>query len=162
MQTKNSMRLEVYAQYYDRVFGYVLNRVRNRADAEDITSEVFLKLFSKPDGVDLRRPGASTYIFRVTQTTLADHYRNNRIVFEPLEEIADEIDDMEDYDGLLVALDKALGALSEREQAIVILHYYHGLNHREISQRMGISYVNAQQLCHVALQKIRKELVKTI
>ena len=74
MDTKDSIQAEVYSLYYDKVFGYVQNRVRNKADAEDINSEVFLKIFSKPDALDLKRPGASTYIFRVMQTTLADFY----------------------------------------------------------------------------------------
>lgn len=144
MDTKDSIQAEVYSLYYDKVFGYVQNRVRNKADAEDITSEVFLKIFSKPDALDLKRPGASTYIFRVMQTTLADFYRRNRIVCIPLEEAADETEEEDDLDALLVSLDKALGTLEERELAIVILHYYHGLSHKEIAEKMHLSYTNVR------------------
>lgn len=158
MDTKDSIQAEVYSLYYDKVFGYVQNRVRNKADAEDINSEVFLKIFSKPDALDLKRPGASTYIFRVMQTTLADFYRRNRIVCIPLEEAADETEEEDDLDALLVSLDKALGTLEERELAIVILHYYHGLSHKEIAEKMHLSYTNVRQLCHVALKKLRKEM----
>ena len=158
MDTKDSIQAEVYSLYYDKVFGYVQNRVRNKADAEDITSEVFLKIFSKPDALDLKRPGASTYIFRVMQTTLADFYRRNRIVCIPSEEAADETEEEDDLDALLVSLDKALGTLEERELAIVILHYYHGLSHKEIAEKMHLSYTNVRQLCHVALKKLRKEM----
>ena len=156
MCTKDSIQAEVYSRYYDKVFGYVQNRVRNKADAEDITSEVFLKIFSKPDALDLKRPGASTYIFRVMQTTLADFYRRNRIVCVPLEEVVDETEEGEDLDALLVSLDKALDTLEKRERAIVILHYYHGLSHKEIAEKMHLSYTNVRQLCHVALKKLRK------
>lgn len=159
MDTKDSIQAEVYSLYYDKVFGYVQNRVRNKADAEDITSEVFLKIFSKPDALDLKRPGASTYIFRVMQTTLADFYRRNRIVCIPLEEAADETEEEDDLDALLVSLDKALGTLEERELAIVILHYYHGLSHKEIAEKMQLSYTNVRQLCHVALKKLRKGML---
>lgn len=160
MQTKDSIQTEVYNLYYNKVFGYVLNRVHSRADAEDITSEVFLKLFSKSDEFDLKRPGASTYIFRVMQTTLADFYRKNRIVYVSLEEVADEADEEENLDELLASLDNALDTLAERELAIVILHYYHGLSHKEIAEKMHLSYVNVRQLCHVALKKLRKEMGK--
>lgn len=160
MQTKDSIQSEVYSLYYNKVFGYVLNRVRSRADAEDITSEVFLKLFSKSDEFDLHRSGASTYIFRVMQTTLADFYRKNRIVYTSLEEVSDEIDETENLDELLTSLDDALDTLTERELAIVILHYYHGLSHKEVAQKMQLSYVNVRQICHVALEKLRKEMEK--
>ena len=160
MQTKDSIQSEVYSLYYNKVFGYVLNRVRSRADAEDITSEVFLKVFSKSDEFDLHRSGASTYIFRVMQTTLADFYRKNRIVYTSLEEVSDEIDETENLDELLTFLDDALDTLTERELAIVILHYYHGLSHKEVAKKMQLSYVNVRQICHVALEKLRKEIEK--
>lgn len=160
MQTKDSIQAEIYSLYYNKVFGYVLNRVNSRADAEDITSDVFLKVFSKSDEFDLKRLGASTYIFRVMQTTLADFYRRNRIVYTSLEEIGDEADEAESLDELLLSLDKALDALTERERAIVILHYYHGLSHKAISEKMHLSYTNVRQLCHVALKKLRKEMEK--
>ena len=160
MQTKDSIQSEVYSLYYNKVFGYVLNRVHSRADAEDITSEVFLKVFSKSDEFDLHRSGASTYIFRVMQTTLADFYRKNRIVYTSLEEVSDEIDETENLDELLTSLDDALDTLNERELAIVILHYYHGLSHKEVAKKMQLSYVNVRQICHVALEKLRKEMEK--
>ena len=160
MQTKDSIQSEVYRLYYNKVFGYVLNRVHSRADAEDITSEVFLKVFSKSDEFDLHRSGASTYIFRVMQTTLADFYRKNKIVYTSLEEVSDEIDERENLDELLTSLDDALDILNERELAIVILHYYHGLSHKEVAKKMQLSYVNVRQICHVALEKLRKELEK--
>lgn len=115
MQTKDNIQAEVYSLYCDKVFGYVLNRVHSRADAEDITSDVFLKIFSRADEFNLKRSGASTYIFRVMQTTLSDFYRKNRIVYVSLEEVA---------------------------------------------EKMQLSYVNVRQICHVALEKLRKEMEK--
>ena len=160
MKTKDSVQAEVYSLYYNKIFGYMLNRVHSKADAEDITADVFMKLLSKSNEFDLERPGASTYIFRVMQTTLADFYRKNKIAYIPLEEIADEADGSEDLDALLESLDKALDTLKERELAIVILHYYHGLSHKEIAAKMHLSYANVRQLCHVALKKLRKEMMK--
>lgn len=157
MQTVDAVRAEVYNLYYNKVFGYVLNRVHSRADAEDITADVFLKVFSKDEEFDLKRPGASTYIFRVMQTTLVDFYRKNR-TYVPLEDVEDTVDEAEDRDALMASLDEAMENLTEREQAIVILHYYHGLSHKEIAQKMNLSYVNVRQLCHVALNKLRKEM----
>lgn len=159
MQTKDSFQTEVYDLYYNKVFRYVLNRVHSKADAEDITSDVFLKLLSRSDEFDLGRPGASTYVFRAMQTTLVDFYRKNKVVYLPLEEFADEVDESEDLDELLGSLDKALDTLSERELAIVLLHYYHGLSHREIAGKMHLSYANVRQLCHAALKKLRKEMM---
>ncbi len=160
MQTTSSAQNAAYMLYYGKVFGYVMNRVHVRADAEDITAEVFLKLFSKSDGFDWKRPGASTYVFRVMQTTLVDFYRQKKITTEPLEEMEDKIGVDDDFDAALLSLNGALNVLNERELAIVVLHYYHGLSHKEISEKMRLSYSNVRQICHVSIQKLRKEMEK--
>lgn len=156
--TLDSRQAEVYERYHERVFGYLLGRVRNRADAEDITSEVFLKLLDAADAFDPERPGANSYIFRVVQTTLMDHYRKNRFVCVPLDEVAETLGGAEEPDEQLCALDRALEKLPQREAEIVMLHYYYGLGHREIAEKMHLSYANVRQLCHVALGKLRREL----
>ncbi len=159
MKTKHNAQEDIYNLYYDKVFGYVLNRVHSRADAEDIASEVFLKIFSKADDFDSKRAGAATYVFRTMQTTLTDFYRKNSIVCTPLEEITYREAPSENLDVMLEALDEALDILPQRELAVVVLHYYHGLSHREIAEKMHLSYTNVRQLCHVALKKLRKEMV---
>lgn len=157
MQTKNSASSEIYALYYDKVFGYAMNKVRNRRDAEDITSEVFLKLFSKSGEFDSNRRGAASYIFKVMQTTIIDFYRKNN-KRESLEKIGEPFYDDDDLDSDLIDLDKALGILTERELEIVVLHYYHGLSHKEISEKMRLSYSNVRRLCHVSIEKLRKKM----
>ena len=159
MRAENSVWAEVYALYYDRVFGYVLNRVRSRPDAEDVASEVFLKLYSLA-GFDPRRRGAASYVFRAMQTTLADYYRERGSLCVVPEE-TDGLSGGEDLDDTLVELDRALDTLAEREREIVILHYYNGLSHREIAEKMRLSYANVRQLCHVALRKLRSAMRET-
>ncbi len=157
MQTKNNLSADIYILYHGKVFGYVLSRVHSRHDAEDITSEVFLKIYSAADRFDPQRNGAATYIFRVMQTTLADFYRKSEIPCAPQEELADIPDD-DDLDDTLAELDSALDTLTEREREVVILYYYHGLSHKEISEKMHLSYVNTRQLCHIAIKKLRKAM----
>lgn len=157
MQAGKEKQAALYTLYHDKVFGYILNRLHDRNDAEDITSEVYLRLFSKSDGFDLDHNGASTYIFKVTQSVLADFHRKKKIVCTQLEDIA-HFDEKDDLDDMLVHLNNALETLSEREKEIVILHYYDGLGHKEISKKMGLSYTNERQICHVAIKKLRKDI----
>ncbi len=142
-----------------------MNRLCNRTDAEDLTSEVFLKLYSMSNGFDLERNGVATYVFKVMQSVLIDFYRKKRIHCTELEAVLNSLihyDDYGDLEGELVALDNALEALSEREKEIVILHYYDGLKHLEIAKKLGLSYTNERQICHVALKKLRKEIEKNL
>ncbi len=161
MQTGNDDRAQLYQRYHDKVFGYVMNRLQNRAEAEDITSDVFLKLYSRPEKIDAGRGGVSTYVFKVTQSVLYDHYRKNREICAPLDDVM-HFDDNGDLDEMLEYLNDALDTISLREREIVILHYYDGLDHKEIALRMGLSYTNVRQICHVALKKLKSTIEESM
>ncbi len=159
--TKNKDFENLYKLYHDKVFGYLSARLNNRADAEDITSDVFLKLYSKSDDFDLERKGAASYIFKVTQSTLYDFYRKNKVSFVPLDEFRlgdKESYSDEDLDDTLELLDKAISTLSGRERDIIILHYYDGISHKEIAEKMGLSYTNVQQISYVAIKKLKEKM----
>lgn len=155
--TGNSDSSLLYTLYYDKVFGYIMNHIRNRAEAEDITSEVFLKLYSREEKIDAGRKGAATYVFKVTQSILHDHWRRNKFICAPLENLS-YIDEEDDLDEKLVHLDRALENLSSREKEIVILHYYDGIGHKEIAEKMKLSHTNVRQICHTALKKLRRAI----
>ena len=42
-----STQEQIYRDYYDKVFAYTINRTRSREDAEDLTSEIFIKVYNK-------------------------------------------------------------------------------------------------------------------
>src|SRR5919205_832213 len=65
---------EVFAHYLDPVYRFVYSRVGNREDAEDLTSEVFLKASRQLDSSRLEASVAK-WLFTVARTVLADHWR---------------------------------------------------------------------------------------
>ena len=64
----------LYRDNLDLIYYYVLSKVANRQEAEDLTSQVFLKVVR---GLDLKRDPRSlrTWLFPVARTTLADYWR---------------------------------------------------------------------------------------
>ncbi|MDQ2745198.1 MAG: sigma-70 family RNA polymerase sigma factor, partial [Chloroflexota bacterium] len=64
----------IFTQYVDRMYGFFYSRVGNRQDAEDLTSDVFLKASRQ---LDPTRSEASigSWLFTVARTVLADHWR---------------------------------------------------------------------------------------
>jgi RNA polymerase sigma-70 factor (ECF subfamily) len=69
----------LYQEYRDLIYRYVYCWVGNREDAEDVTSQVFLKAWR---GVDVQRsPGAiRKWLYRVAHTTIADYWRERSCV----------------------------------------------------------------------------------
>ena len=76
---------KLYAEYHDKVFGYILNHTSHREDAEDLTGDVFLKAFRSIESFDDSKASVSTWIFTIMRNTLTDYFRRSRIT-----EILDE------------------------------------------------------------------------
>ena len=81
----------LYAQYSTKVMGYIHARVRNRADAEDLCSDVFEKVQRKLGEFDSSKASVSTWIFTITRNTVIDHYRRSKPVEELDENLSDDI-----------------------------------------------------------------------
>ena len=54
---------KIYTAYYGKVFGYILNRVQRRADAEDLCADVFEKVYRKIGEFDRSKASLSTSRF---------------------------------------------------------------------------------------------------
>src|SRR5258707_13697489 len=78
----------LYRQFLPGIFGYIAARVPDRATAEDLTSEVFLKMI---EGIGQLRasdePGFAAWLLQIARLTVADYYRKRQYqpVFVSLE-----------------------------------------------------------------------------
>jgi RNA polymerase sigma-70 factor (ECF subfamily) len=67
---------ELYSRYSPRVFGYLYQRLNgNVEDAEDLTAEVFTKVFEKIDGFQVQGAPLSSWLFRIAHNRLIDSVR---------------------------------------------------------------------------------------
>src|SRR5437588_12942999 len=63
-----------YQTHVTAIYQYVYSRVGNRPDAEDLTSQVFMKAIQGMRA-DVSVPELRSWLYKVAQTTLADHWR---------------------------------------------------------------------------------------
>ena len=151
----------IYLQYYSKVMGYIRTRVRSKAEAEDLHSEVFEKILRKIEGFDPTKASLNTWIFTVTRNTVIDHFRRSR----PGEELDENLsDDTEIDEGLLQTeslseLAAALRKLPQQLMDIVVLRYYDGKPLTEIAKIMNLSY-GAVKLRHQnAIMLLKEQLM---
>ena len=153
---------QIYKDYHDKVLHFIYGKTSNYTLAEDLTSDVFLKVYSKLDTFDDTKASISTWIYRIAQNTLIDYFRTRKVYSEVPEDISEEseIDDELLANETLDALADALTELPERDRDLIILHYYHNLTLKEAAARLGMSYSNAK-LVHnkslVVLERLMSE-----
>jgi RNA polymerase sigma-70 factor (ECF subfamily) len=149
---------EVFARYVDPVYRFLYRRVGNRQDAEDLTSEVFLKAARQ---LDSSRAEASVaqWLYTVARTVLADHwrryYRSGAVL--PLDEArAGDIPDEgapAETSGSAELLEKVLSLLPDRYRQVLELRFLRGYSIQETAQELGVTPENAKVLQHRALAK---------
>ena len=150
----------IYRAYSGKVMAYLMARLRNTAEAEDLCSEVFEKVLTKLEGYDQSKAAIGTWIFSITRNTLIDHYRKTR----PSDELDENLSDDSEVDADLLRnetlseLAQALRRLPKELMDIVVLRYYDRKPLTEIAKIMGLSY-GAVKLRHQnALMLLREQM----
>ena len=152
---------QIYTDYSGKVMAYIRARIRNKADAEDLLSEVFEKIMKKIEGFDPEKASLNTWIFTVTRNTVIDHYRRSRPGEELDENLSDGVELDEDLlnGETLGELAAALRRLPEQMRDIIVLRYYDGKPLTEVAQLMGLSY-GAVKLRHQNALLMLKEAMQ--
>ena len=136
---------KIYLAYREKVFRYVRGKVRNLADAEDVSSEIFWRVQTALDSYDEEKATLSTWIYTITHNAVCNYYRQECTRALCLEEnaLCSDTDDgvMAEIENEILKeeLAVALETLTEREQDVIVLYYYHEIPLRDIAIKMGIT-----------------------
>lgn len=154
----DSLDLEqVYAEYLDPIYRFLYARVGNREDAEDLTSQVFLKAFRQLDMARAERSIAS-WLFAVARTVLADHWREEYRygpVAELNENVAERTDALSvaDADEKVQRVNEVLAVLPARSRTVLELRFLRGYTVEETARALGITSGNVKVIQHRALAR---------
>lgn len=148
---------QLYREYHDKIFGYLLNRIGNREEAEDITSEVFIKALKYSEKYDPGKAAVSTWIYTIMRNTLTDHFRSVKVSDELSEDMVSNDNVEESYlrEEALGELALALKKLSRDERDIIIMRYYEDYSLTEVSEKLNISYGMTKVKHKAALGKLK-------
>ncbi|MCK9641781.1 MAG: RNA polymerase sigma factor [Prolixibacteraceae bacterium] len=150
-----------YDQYMTRVYRFVYMRVSDKAVAQDLTQDIFLKTWQHlVDKKEIQNFAA--FIFRVARNAIIDYYRLSRRQELPLE-YADETEDPYtdqktssiDKEIDLQALLELLKKMKSEYQEVLILRYVEDLSIDDIAQIMQKDKNNIRVLLHRALNKLK-------
>lgn len=148
----------IYIEFKGKVTRYVRGKISNEHDAEDVVSDVFVKVFKALPAFDENKSSLSTWIYTITRNTVINYFHALRNFCELPEELSSEDDTEQNLISaeMLDRLADALLRLCERERDIIVLHYYSGRTLKDIAEAMGISYSYIKLLHSNALKTLRK------
>lgn len=155
----------IYAQYRDKVFGFVRSKIYNQTEVEDIVQTVFLKVYSNLDKYDETKASLSTWIYTITRNTIYDYLKEKRDhpvleLIENTEESEEKTDDSLLNQEALEELACALQKLPQNQRDIIILIYYKNLDRRKVAEMFGMTYGQVRYLHDKAIKRLGELLHK--
>lgn len=157
-------RLDLGRRWRPALLSYFLRRVRDHAEAEDLTQELIARLLTH-EQVSFASPEA--YIFQMAANLLADRSRRMKVRAQYRERVAraedmavDSLDPFRIAAGRaeLSELARALEALPERTQTIFILFRLENMAQDRIAESFGISVSAVKKHVARAMAKLMKEV----
>ena len=135
---------KLYDAYVDTVYRYIYYRVSNRALAEDLTSETFLRALRRISTFTWQGRDFGAWLVTIARNLVADHFKSSRHRLEvPTGEMLDsDQTEPSPEDSVLAylsnrALLDAVKQLNSQQQECVTLRFLHGLSVAETAQIMG-------------------------
>jgi RNA polymerase sigma-70 factor (ECF subfamily) len=159
--------VRLYRRYYDDVFRYCVHRLFERHTAEDVTSEVFLKVvehWSRFDGRDEQQ--FRGWLYRIAGNAINSHLRkmgSRQRLLQRLDRPSEFTDaTAEEPEAERLALLKTVMlALKPRHQTIITLRFFENFKLTEIAEVLGCSPGTARSRLMRAVAQVRKKLRAT-
>jgi RNA polymerase sigma-70 factor (ECF subfamily) len=152
---------EIYDQHAEPIYRYVYRYVGDASLAEDLTSEVFLRLVQVIGTPRAPRDQLRGWLYRVAHNLAMDHFRQRaKGTPLPLDEDlvpgSDSPSAKVEKDQAQQRVRQAVGQLTPSQQQVLVLRFGEGLKIREIGQLMGKSEGSIKLMQYRALQRLRK------
>ena len=154
----------LYELYFVPIFRYIYFRVKSKAEAEDLTQEVFLKAYSAIKNFEDKNKSPVSYFFTIARNTVIDYWRKKKELVVNKDETFEKISD-KNSDPLKLTEQKEMGDfvkqaiedLTQDQQEVIILKFINGRTNREIANLLNKSEEVVRQLQCRALKVLRQK-----
>jgi len=157
---------ELYLIHFDRIYSYLHVSVGNRHDAEDLTTQTFLKMLESIGRFRWQSAPFSAWLFRIAHNLAMDHFRARKRVQpeeevpEPLgsEEPSAELEAMQSIgrQSMLELIDK----LSPEQQQVLTLKFVFNFPNADVAKILDKTEGAIKSLQHRALASLQKQIAQ--
>ena len=147
---------ELYEENFDRVYAFVVRRVRERQDAEDLTAHVFHQALANLPRFEWRGAPFAAWLYRIAANAIADHFKEKSRMsgLAPDAATTEPAEDIERRAALFRSVDR----LPRDQRRVVVMRFTEGKSIREIAQELEKSEGAVKQLQWRGLQTLRTQM----
>jgi len=154
----------VFDHYSSQVFHFALHFVRSEYDAEEITQEVFVKLWETKERINPNQ-NFSAYLFTITRNIVFNRHKKKVHEWNYLDYLtafvrnnSSDTDKVVLYDELQTLLNEHISSMPERRRNVFIMSRFKGLSHKEIADQLGLSVKTVEVHIRLALKELKSKL----
>ena len=155
---------ELYLIHFDRIYSYLHVSVGNKHDAEDLTTQTFLKMLESIGRFRWQSAPFSAWLFRIAHNLAMDHFRAARR-WQPEEEVPEPLPDEStsaEQGALEVigrrSLTELIEDLSPEQQQVLTLKFVFNFSNGEVATILGKTEGAIKSLQHRALASLQKQI----
>jgi len=155
---------QLYEQYFERIFRYLAVRIGDKAEAEDMTQQVFLKVIQSISSFKWKGVPFSAWLFRIAHNQLVDYFRKKKkqpatLFDESLVSSDSNPQLMAEHSVDVEQLRLATKQLTEAQREVISLRFAGELSVAEVARIMGKSQGAVKSLQHSAIAALRRVLL---
>jgi RNA polymerase sigma-70 factor (ECF subfamily) len=158
-QREEAALLVLYHRYSSLVYGLALRVLQNPTPAEEVTQDIFLKIWQRPERWNPAAGQFSSWLLTITRNAAIDRLRRERHgqtqTLEQLEAhgAATQTAEGQWYDGQLLAT--LLEELPPEQRQLIELAFFQGYTHSELSEKLELPLGTVKTRLRSGLQKLR-------
>ena len=150
---------EVYRRHARQVYGYIYFRLRDQHTAEDLAADVFVKAIAGIQAYTWRGTPLLAWLYRIAHNVTADYRksaaRRAQHVASEEAEAADARDTLGELDARTDMM-RAIGALTEEQQQVIILRFYQEMSTADVARIVGKPETAVKALQARGLRALRR------
>lgn len=153
----------LYEAYYAKIYRYVMFKIGDSVEAEDLAEEVFLRMLESIKSFKWQGYPFTSWLFRIAHNLVVDYYRKkgrqkNTSLDDAMRVVGSDNVDMDKYMDMKMSIkevNNAMGGLTQLQQEVLTLRFAGGLSVAETAEAMGKKQNAVKALQHAAIKKLR-------
>ena len=149
---------DLYERNFERVYAFIVRRVANRDEAEDLTSEVFQQALANLSKFEWRGIPFAAWLYRIASNAIADRWRreSSERGSMPVEDLASEAASAEEVEHQ-AALFRMVRTLPADQRRVIEMRFAEEKSVREIARALRRTEGAVRQLQFRGLEKLRAQ-----
>ncbi len=149
---------ELFNRYSKRLYGYFLKSTLARAESDDLTQELFIRVMkyrkSYKDGQSFE-----IWVFQIARNMVKDHYRKMKVHsdhFNPVEVMPEVVEESSNGDGEREQqLYRAMKKLPDEKRELLVLSKFEGLKYEQIATLRKTTVSNIKVQVHRTMKELK-------